>query len=274
MRMQYSQHRHAGFTLVELSIVLIIIGLITGGILLGRDLILSAGIRAQIAQIEKLDVAVNNFRQKYNCLPGDCGHAVELGWGTFNGDDDGLIIGHSAPMYGLEPSHFWWELALAKMIEDGSEEYGGYPGVNSPANKLPGTGVRTTSFYTGLTSGFWIASHTALANLNFPAGNYWLITTYAFNLSGGDLPTGVFLPGETYRIDVKIDDGLPMEGKMQVVSGIDASQQIYRATTSMTGENDTCIDDYPPNNAQAVYNKTIIERTETSLCVPVIAVSW
>src|SRR5476649_123700 len=61
----------AGFTLIELSIVLVIIGLIVGGVLTSRDLIAAAQIRAQISQIEKYQTAVNTFRGKYGYLPGD-----------------------------------------------------------------------------------------------------------------------------------------------------------------------------------------------------------
>jgi len=42
-----------GFTLIELSIVLVIIGLIVGGVLVGHDLIRAAGVRATISQVEK-----------------------------------------------------------------------------------------------------------------------------------------------------------------------------------------------------------------------------
>jgi prepilin-type N-terminal cleavage/methylation domain-containing protein len=45
----------AGFTLIELSIVLVIIGLIVGGVLVGQDLVKAAGVRATISQIEKFN---------------------------------------------------------------------------------------------------------------------------------------------------------------------------------------------------------------------------
>src|ERR1700678_1068516 len=61
----------SGFTLIELSIVLVIIGLIIGGILTGQDLIKAAEARAQISQIEKYQTAVNAFYNKYGYLPGD-----------------------------------------------------------------------------------------------------------------------------------------------------------------------------------------------------------
>jgi prepilin-type N-terminal cleavage/methylation domain-containing protein len=61
----------AAFTLIEMSIVLVIIGLIVGGVLVGQSLISAAAVRAQISQIERYQTAVNAFRDKYSGLPGD-----------------------------------------------------------------------------------------------------------------------------------------------------------------------------------------------------------
>ncbi len=49
------QNQQSGFTLIELSIVLVLIGLIVGGVLVGQDLIRAAKLRAQIGQIEKFN---------------------------------------------------------------------------------------------------------------------------------------------------------------------------------------------------------------------------
>lgn len=51
----------AGFTLVELSIVLVIIGLVVDGVLVGQDLFCAAAVRATISQIEKYNTAANTL---------------------------------------------------------------------------------------------------------------------------------------------------------------------------------------------------------------------
>jgi prepilin-type N-terminal cleavage/methylation domain-containing protein len=81
--------RSSGFTLIEMSIVLVVIGLVVGGILTGQSLIAAAGVRAQIAQIENFNTAANTFFEKYGYLPGDipAGPAAQFGFasrGTLN----------------------------------------------------------------------------------------------------------------------------------------------------------------------------------------------
>src|SRR4051812_26321723 len=74
-------YKKSGFTLIELSIVLVIIGLITGGILVGKDLIQAAQIRATSSQVTKYSAAVNTFRIKYNALTGDIAEPNATGFG-------------------------------------------------------------------------------------------------------------------------------------------------------------------------------------------------
>ena len=74
-----------GFTLVELSIVLVIIGLLIGGILVGQSLINSAKINAQVRQLQQFDIATNTFKTKFKQIPGDCGTCTNayFNFGTF-----------------------------------------------------------------------------------------------------------------------------------------------------------------------------------------------
>jgi prepilin-type N-terminal cleavage/methylation domain-containing protein len=93
-----------GFTLIELSIVLVIIGLIVGGVLVGQDLINASHVLAQVAQITKYNTAVNTFQLKYGYLPGDipASEVAPLGFTAApvragiagRGDGNGLIEGY------------------------------------------------------------------------------------------------------------------------------------------------------------------------------------
>src|SRR5689334_1859021 len=88
-----------GFTLIELSIVLVIISLLLGGLLVGRDLIRHAELRAQINQVAMYNAAVYTFRSRFNGIPGDLPRpnryglpavTCSLGW-EMCGNGDGLV---------------------------------------------------------------------------------------------------------------------------------------------------------------------------------------
>ncbi len=124
------KREQTGFTLIELSIVLVIIGLIIGGVLVGQDLINAAGVRAQISQIDKYNAAVNTFQGKYGYLPGDIpdpvasqyGFGARGGGAQGEGDGNGLIegiIGGGIGQGGGETAMFWVDLSTAQLIEGG-----------------------------------------------------------------------------------------------------------------------------------------------------------
>jgi prepilin-type N-terminal cleavage/methylation domain-containing protein len=73
------QYGEKAFTLIELSIVLVIIGLITGGILTGQTLIAAARVRSMITQLDRFNLAVTTFRGKYDCLPATCTNPSSFG---------------------------------------------------------------------------------------------------------------------------------------------------------------------------------------------------
>ncbi len=156
-----------GFTLIELSLVLVIIGLLVGGVLVGRDLIETASLRAYISQIQKYNAAVNAFKLKYNCVPGDCASASSYSLGS-NGNGNSMITGvitepswsnadyrinladTTTSVYlgccgGTEANNTWIHLRAANMIPD----YGSILGVSDgagesysvPLSKHDGTGM-------------------------------------------------------------------------------------------------------------------------------------
>jgi len=84
--------RQSGFTLIEIAIVLVIIGLLLGGILKGQELITSARVRNIIAQLDGTKAAFFGFQDRYRALPGDFTAATtQITGATQNGDGDGQI---------------------------------------------------------------------------------------------------------------------------------------------------------------------------------------
>lgn len=216
------------FSLVELSIVLVILGLLTGGILSGQSLIRAAELRSVISEYQRHAVAVHTFRDKYFALPGDFKDATKfwgkdgvacpadtgavMGAGTCNGNGDGLInLAATASTTG-EVFQGWKQLALAGLVEGSYTGLAGplstrdYDfGVNSPASKLPNAG--------------W-----ALGYLNNVAGG----TSYAFAYdyrnsmtigadNGEHADEPVLTPEEAWNIDNKMDDGKPAYGSIHAI---------------------------------------------------------
>jgi prepilin-type N-terminal cleavage/methylation domain-containing protein len=264
----HSGHQH-GFTLIELSIVLVIVGLITGGILVGRDLIHTAELRSVIKQKEDYESAVNTFRTKYNCLPADCANATAYGF-TRNGNGDGVIDDMPGSSYEVED--FWQELQKAGLISFTLDvarcgnNPGGYsciPGHASPPTKLTWTSARDSSI-----AGWWImaspATSDATTQKNIP--NNLVIT--AGLIDNGDGP-GVNYAGDpippldAYSIDSKLDDGLPNSGAIRAWSEQDDTTLIDIPTVGAAGaNNNNCTTTSNPSK----YNIVNTSRAAGSMC--------
>lgn len=85
-----------GFSLMEISIVLLIIGIVAGGMLKGRDLIEAAQIKSVINDIENFRIAYATYLNSYGSLPGDDSEASEKFASVHNGDGDGKISSSDA----------------------------------------------------------------------------------------------------------------------------------------------------------------------------------
>jgi prepilin-type N-terminal cleavage/methylation domain-containing protein len=212
-----------GFTLIELSIVLVIIGLVLGGILVGRDMINSAEVRATIGQIEKYNSAVNTFRSKYNGLPGDLtpdkaaafGFTTRVGT-TGRGDGDGFIGTQSGDYqnYGSESAMFWNDLSFATLIDGNFTTSWNTDAGNAVqlGATLTATTIATVFPAARMSRGNFVtvgAMQTTAA-----AGNYWLIAGI-YQVTSAYAVTTNITPNDAYNMDVKLDDGMPETGIVQ-----------------------------------------------------------
>ena len=240
-----SAKKKQGFTLIELSIVLVIIGLIVGGVLVGQDLIKAAETRATVAQVEKYNTAINTFRSKFNGLPGDLQATESSSFGLFGftgssagtagmGDGNGLLQSASSGnlTYGIgETLAFWRHLSDANLV-DGA--------FGSSGSSLI---VASTGATTGAVSN--IAQSLPPAKLG--RGNSFAIYANAgknyYEINGITAITtaGAYTaaspqltPQETYSIEVKVDDGQPNTGNVKA-KGPAATGALNKDPTTTAG---------------------------------------
>ncbi|MFN7185069.1 MAG: prepilin-type N-terminal cleavage/methylation domain-containing protein [Alphaproteobacteria bacterium] len=207
-----------GFTLVELAIVLVILGLLAGGILVGQDLIQAANTRNAIAQIGTYNTATNAFNSRYNGIPGDLRNVGNIFTGITNanggngqGDADGLVEGISAAgtvcttntcLTG-ESAGFFFSLARAGMISDPIAAAVDYTAVTAAP-------VAVSALYpnSGFGGGVKITPHA------FSGRNYFVLSlqpTAALAAGSGTHAAGLSVANAS-NLDSKLDDGSANSG--------------------------------------------------------------
>ncbi len=186
-----------GFTLIEIAIVLVIIGLLLGGVLKGQELIVSARVRNLISQQEGIKAAFFGFQDRYRALPGDYASAnvnINCSGGCLNGDGNGQINAAGAAAgpntTKLEDLNVWTHLTAAGFL-------------NGAYNLK--------------------AADTRPVDTNSPKNPYSVFLALAWDNDWGNvsvskhnLKTGSQIPIEIVaEVDRKVDDGRPFSGSFQ-----------------------------------------------------------
>lgn len=224
-----------GFTLIELAVVIVIIGLILGGIVVGQGMIQNGQMQAVVSDFDKYRSAAIKFRDKYKELPGDMVNA-EAVWGanmeaavrtcpptasnngsttTCNGNGDTFIGDSVGNPFGVQAAYietltFWQHLKNAEMIK------GNYNGrLSTAANGItPNVNVPSPGLRNAVFSVRYFPNNTVTTG--FYDNTYSHV--FFFGAAGADATTPAFnpilTPEEAQIIDAKIDDGKPGQGKV------------------------------------------------------------
>jgi prepilin-type N-terminal cleavage/methylation domain-containing protein len=185
-------HKQRGFTLIEIAIVLVIIGLLLGGVLKGQELITAARVRNLISQQDGVKAAYFGFLDRFRALPGDYSQATTNIAGVAagaNGNNNGRIE--------------------TKAVGGGIDEH---------------IAAWDHLSHAGFINGSYTWTDGAESNASVPTNPYarYLRLIYDANYATNagalrhNLKTGNQIPSDLLsEIDRKIDDGNPVGGTFQ-----------------------------------------------------------
>jgi len=228
MKRKNFSNKKSAFSLIELSIVLIIIGLLIAGVTGGASLIKSSELRAAVGEARAFATSVNGFYNQFNAYPGDYGTAISVS--TAFGDGDGTIEYNSgaAPSGGTayESRAAWVQMKGAAILDSN---------LLSGATTLVAPGAGTITFgqhipASKIKSAGWDFAYASNQNVVVLTG---AITSANTDLISAPNATGAITPTDALSIDTKVDDGVANTGKVKgVLSGCFSSTVYTTATTS------------------------------------------
>ncbi len=220
MHKSYKTRTTKGFTLIELSIVLVIISLIVGGVIGGKSLIESAKVQAQVKQLISYKVAYNSFKLQYDAIPGDFNEAWSY-WGTScansqancNGDGNNIITTSADYAWHnySENLMFFNHLGQADLLPKK------YTGIFTFNDGFPALEINNTD---GMTAGGYIDSHAdapaahQLSNTNQPYTAMLFLQVSRPSEIGRFFNDydGTLTVKQAKQIDTKMDDGIARKG--------------------------------------------------------------
>ena len=185
-------NKHSGFTLIELAIVLVIIGLLLGSVLKGQELINSAKVKNMASDFKGVQVYLYGYQDKFRALPGDDGLASTHLTGATNATtggtvSNGLIEGKWDSETATDESVlFWQHVRLANFASGATTVDPNFYPKNADGGRF---GIQSLSGFTTVT-----------------------------NMSGAFVACSKGILGKfAQQLDVAMDDGDGSRGSVRVV---------------------------------------------------------
>ncbi len=181
-------YKNKGFTLVELSIVIVIISIIIAGISAGVGVVKQSKILSTISDLNKFNLYINTFVLQYNAMPGDMKNASAYWSGAVDGNGNKKIE---------ESLNVWNHLRLAGFT------------INASANSYPIPPVNTRGIYRQI---FYTSIYSPYGNNINP------IVIWPNDYGTWGMTRSLLSAKNSKAIDDKIDDGIPNRGKIMTFS--------------------------------------------------------
>ncbi|HEU5047162.1 MAG TPA: prepilin-type N-terminal cleavage/methylation domain-containing protein [Rickettsiales bacterium] len=189
--MIHGRNKHSGFTLMEMTVVIVIIGLLAGGVVAGQSLIKTSEIASVMTDVNRFRAAINAFDTQYNALPGDMSNASSY-WSTANNGDGNGKINYNSGAWGSEEYYVWQHLQLANIL----------PGTYGTSTAtLPRSRLRDGYYRVSYQTGVYGKSAHMISL------NKWNSATNLAN-------TAILSPKDVYEMDRKYDDGSADTGRI------------------------------------------------------------
>ncbi len=207
------KHNQSGFTLIEIAIVLVIIGLLLGGVLKGQELINSAKVKNIANDFRNIPVFIYGYQDKYRALPGDDANAAtHLGAAALvpasavagNGSIDGLWSSVSATD---ESQIFWQHIRLAGLANGPTTGVADYRPTNADGGTI---GIQSNN------GTFVTITKNAAGAASLMSGTYIICST------------GI-LGKYVKQLDITMDDGEANTGSMRAADPLAAGQSVTSA---------------------------------------------
>lgn len=208
---QLCRKRCRGFTLVELAIVMVIVGLILGGVFKGQTLIDSARVRSISTELSGIRTAWYSFQERYRSLPGDFQNAsVQIDSAAVPGDGNGRIDDSR------ERAGVWQQLSLAGFIN------GSFDGSQSAVGTATDVECSPQTCPQNPFNGYYKISYSAqAADAENPTHEIY---------TGAQIPVNILS-----QLDARLDDGVPTSGRFRV-------HRAFASTCTRDGEWDLLSD--------------------------------